>query len=59
LVQSGENSRRHDIAAKAMKFTSALALAMCKMAAGTELTKETWDSAVSGKTVFVKFLAPW
>ena len=24
-----------------------------------ELTKETWDEAVSGKTVFVKFLAPW
>jgi len=25
----------------------------------TELTKETWDDAVAGKTVFVKFLAPW
>jgi len=25
----------------------------------TELTKENWDDAVSGKTVFVKFLAPW
>jgi len=24
-----------------------------------ELTKETWDEAVGGKTVFVKFLAPW
>jgi hypothetical protein len=24
-----------------------------------ELTKETWDSAVAGKSVFVKFLAPW
>jgi len=25
----------------------------------TELTKETWDDAVAGKTVFVKFQAPW
>ena len=23
------------------------------------LSQETWDAAVSGKTVFVKFLAPW
>jgi len=26
---------------------------------GLELTKETWDEATAGKTVFVKFLAPW
>jgi len=25
----------------------------------TELTKDTWDDATAGKTVFVKFLAPW
>jgi len=24
-----------------------------------ELTPETWDDAVAGKTVFIKFLAPW
>jgi hypothetical protein len=28
-------------------------------AQATELTKETWDSSVAGKSVFVKFLAPW
>ena len=22
-------------------------------------SQDTWDAAVSGKTVFVKFLAPW
>jgi hypothetical protein len=33
-------------------------LAVC-LAAATELTKDTWDSAVAGKTVFVKFQAPW
>jgi len=27
--------------------------------AATELTKESWDGAVAGKTVFVKFQAPW
>jgi len=24
-----------------------------------ELTPDTWDDAVAGKTVFIKFLAPW
>jgi len=24
-----------------------------------ELTPDTWDSKTSGKTIFVKFLAPW
>jgi hypothetical protein len=27
--------------------------------AARELEKATWDEAVAGKTVFVKFLAPW
>jgi hypothetical protein len=35
-------------------------LAVLAVSAGAnELTKETWDEAVAGKTVFVKFLAPW
>jgi hypothetical protein len=25
----------------------------------TELTKESWDAAVAGKSVFIKFQAPW
>ena len=24
-----------------------------------ELTPENWDAETSGKTVFIKFLAPW
>jgi len=37
-----------------------LALALLvAAAAATELTPDTWDGAVAGKTVFVKFLAPW
>lgn len=24
-----------------------------------ELTMDTWDDATAGKSVFVKFLAPW
>jgi len=27
--------------------------------AKSELTKETWDAAVAGKSVFIKFQAPW
>jgi len=28
-------------------------------AGATELTKENFDSASAGKTVFIKFQAPW
>jgi len=41
---------------------AALALVAHALWTGTgamELTKDTWDEAVAGKTVFVKFLAPW
>jgi len=33
--------------------------ALMSAACATELSKENWDEAVAGKTVFVKFLAPW
>jgi len=26
---------------------------------GIELTPENWDEKTEGKTVFIKFLAPW
>jgi len=29
------------------------------LAEAKELTPENWDEEVSGKTVFIKFLAPW
>jgi len=28
-------------------------------ASAVELTKESWDANVAGKSVFIKFLAPW
>jgi len=28
-------------------------------AVAVELTPENWDSETAGKTVFIKFLAPW
>jgi hypothetical protein len=40
-------------------LASLFAMLMAGVAGATELTKETWDAAVSGKTVFVKFQAPW
>jgi len=33
--------------------------ALMSAASATALSKENWDEAVAGKTVFVKFLAPW
>jgi len=32
---------------------------LCALANGMELDKSNWDAATAGKTVFVKFLAPW
>jgi len=37
-------------------------VALLGLLAGTnalELTPDNWDDAVAGKTVFLKFLAPW
>jgi len=36
-----------------------LAASLALPVGAMELTKDSWDSAVAGKTVFVKFLAPW
>jgi len=36
-----------------------IALLLATSASAVELTKETWDEAVAGKSVLVKFLAPW
>jgi len=38
----------------------ALTISLILGAAGaTELTSASWDAAVSGKSVFIKFQAPW
>jgi hypothetical protein len=34
-------------------------LLLAGVAHAVELTSSSWDDAVSGKNVFVKFLAPW
>jgi hypothetical protein len=36
-----------------------LALAFLAVASAIELTPDNWDSETAGKTVFIKFLAPW
>jgi len=36
-----------------------LLLALAATASSTELTKSNFDEATAGKTVFIKFLAPW
>jgi hypothetical protein len=39
-------------------ITTAL-LGLAAVANAVELTPENWDSEVAGKTVFIKFQAPW
>jgi hypothetical protein len=41
-----------------MKVAFAL-LAILAAASATELTPDNWDAETGGKTVFIKFLAPW
>jgi len=36
-----------------------LLLAAAAVAHGLELTPDNWDEKTAGKTVFIKFLAPW
>lgn len=43
-----------------MNMLRALMAAVLMVGAGAlELTPDNFDSAVAGKTVFIKFLAPW
>jgi hypothetical protein len=43
-----------------MKTTAFALLAMAATAtASLELTPDNWDAETAGKTVFIKFLAPW
>jgi len=41
-----------------MKIIATL-LSLLAVANAIELTPDNWDEAVAGKTVFIKFLAPW
>jgi len=34
-------------------------LAMLAVAGAIELTPDNWEKETAGKTVFIKFLAPW
>jgi len=42
-----------------MALAALLVQAFIGVAGAAELTKDNWNAAVAGKTVFVKFLAPW
>jgi hypothetical protein len=41
-----------------MKISVAL-LGLAATANALELTPDNWEAETSGKTIFVKFLAPW
>jgi len=38
---------------------AAVAFSVLALASAMELTPDTFDDAVAGKTVFIKFQAPW
>jgi hypothetical protein len=38
---------------------TAAVLCLAAVANAVELTPENWDEQVTGKTVFIKFQAPW
>lgn len=42
-----------------MKTAFALLACLATTASALELTPDNFDDAVAGKTVFIKFLAPW
>ena len=45
--------------ANPMMKAIALSLALLAVAGAKELTPDTWESETAGKTVFIKFQAPW
>jgi hypothetical protein len=46
--------------AAASRATAALVVALAAVGAGAiELTSANWDEKTAGKSVFLKFLAPW
>merc|ERR1719446_1279363 len=42
-----------------MKVVAAVALALATCSSAIELTQADWDDKTAGKSVFVKFFAPW
>lgn len=40
-------------------LSTALILSLAAVTSAVELTPDNWDSEVAGKTVFIKFQAPW
>jgi len=43
-----------------MKFTAAIGtLMLAASVTATTLTPDNWDDETAGKTVFIKFQAPW
>jgi hypothetical protein len=50
-------THRRQRARRTMKLL--VALSLFGAAAAVELTPDNWDDMTDGKTVFIKFLAPW
>jgi len=50
---------RFSLAAHSIAAMLKLVALLVAAASGTELDSTSWDAAVAGKTVFIKFQAPW
>ena len=50
-------TQKHHVTMKTSVTTAVLGLAA--VASATTLTPDNWDAEVAGKTVFIKFQAPW
>jgi len=55
----GEPPRTTLNTAPTMALKAFSALLLLGAAGATELTSSNWDAETAGKSVFVKFLAPW
>jgi len=42
-----------------VRIITVLFFGVLRIGSGTELTPDNWDAAVEGKSVFIKFQAPW
>jgi len=59
MGDSGRKGGTDLLADSTMKTAFAFLSLFITAASAIELTPENWDEKTAGKTVFIKFLAPW
>jgi len=60
IASKFSTSQKHSEEKDSTMMKTALAfIGLVAAAHAIELTPDNWDSAIAGKSVFIKFLAPW